>query len=510
MSSLFFGYDKRFSYSIAHYDIVLTLNPRLRKIRADASVVLTPQLRTKEISFLLADKCTVDRIDFLGIALPYKAKPSRPGLNLITAILPLRAEATEKLVVNVIYTWEEPSWNSSLNLSPDTHWYPFSPTPQRYTCALDVIVSESVRVLGPGEFMGTKPAGTKVSQRWVSNTPFWGIHVLAGEFLKTTRETQPPLEIDYPRKLLNQAKTVADNCEELMGFLSENLGPAPFPLLTVALTDDAEPLVRSSFYMTCISNGTLMQIKEEHPGRERYMYQYKLLAQCLAHHWLKDNLTVPHARERWCLEGMAEYFSWLAVEAKYGKASRENIMTRAREGVLASPRMSLEKGANIVDGNLPQWVVDKASWIMRMCHCLAGEKFFHSIQENLALCQGASPEAEEFFLSMGKLAGIDLSQFYKSWCLSREELHIGITGVDKFHKEDGGWQLAFTLANKGGLKWPYPVKLEIELADGNKERHSLRIQPEPHIIHTDSPAQSLTVDPDMCLLNWSETKKYYI
>ncbi|HPZ22928.1 MAG TPA: hypothetical protein PKV05_07915 [Bacillota bacterium] len=510
MTSLFSGYYKRFSYSISHYDITLVLNPRLRKIQAEASVVLSPLQRTKEICFLLADKCSVDRIDFLGIALPYKSKPARPGLNLISAVLPLLAETKEKLVVNVIYSWEEPTWDSSLNLPPDTHWYPFSPAPQRYTCALDVVFSDSVRVLGPGEFMGTKPVGTKVSHRWVSETPFWGIHLLAGEFLRTTRETQPPLEIDYPRKLLNQAKAVADSCEELMGLFGENLGPAPFPRVTVALTDDAEPHVRSSFYITCISNGTLEQIKEEHPGRERYMYQYKLLAQCLAHHWLKSNLTVPHPRERWCLEALAEYCSWLAIEEKYGKARREKIMAQARERILAAPRMSLQKGADIVDGELPQWVTDKGSWIMRMCHCLAGEKFLPSIQENIALCQGDSPGAAEFFLSLGKTAGTDLSQFYKSWCLSPSQLNIGITGVDKFQKEDGGWQLSFILVNNGRLKWPHPVEVEIELADGSKEKHSLLIQAEPHTFHTDSPAQSLTVDPDMCLLNWADKKKYFI
>jgi hypothetical protein len=334
--------------------------------------------------------------------------------------------------------------------------------------------------------------------------------MVAGEFLKTTRETEPPLEIDYPRRLLNQAKAVADNGEELIGFLTESLGPAPFPVQTVVLTDELEPRVRSSFYMTSISDGTLKQIKEDNPGKERYMYQYKLLAESLAHHWLKDNLTVPHAKERWCMEGLAEYFSWLAVEKKFGKSSRGKIMTQARERILANPRVSLRKGASISQGKPSQWVIDKASWIMRMCHCLAGEKFLHSIQENLALCQGASPKGAEFFLSLGRLAGKDLSQFYKSWYLSREELRIGIIGVDKFQEENGQCQLAFNLVNNGRLKWPHHVELEIVLANGSKERHSLFIQPEPHIISTDSPVRSMEVDPDMCLLNWASKNKYYI
>ena len=504
----FTGYCKRFSYSITHYDIDLNLNPRRRRIQADAAITLSPSQRTRNLCFLLADCCSLDRINYLGIALPCKISPAGPGLNLLAAVLPIQAEAGEKIVVNIIYSWEVPAWGGSLDLPPDSHWYPFSPLPQRYTCTLNVITDESTRVLGPGEFKGLKPAGTRVCSQWAADIPFWGIHMAAGDFLKTARPTQPPLEVAYPRKLLNQAKAIANYCEELMGFLAETLGPAPFPSLLIILTDHPEPLVRTSFYMSSISAGALEELKEENPGKDRYIHQYKLLAQNLAHHWLKDHLAVSHPRERWCLEGLAEYISWLAVEAKYGKSRREKFMGQARESILAAPKISLCKGANIARGQLPQWVVDKAAWMMRICHCLAGEEFLPGIRENLALCQGTAPAPAEFFLSLGKLAGSDFTQVYKYWCQSRNQLRIEIAEGRNFQGEDGQWQLVFNLVNSGRLKWPYPVEIAMALADGSSQRHSLRIQKEPHLIGTDSLVQSLTIDPQMTLLNWADANEY--
>mgnify|MGYP000850248377 FL=1 len=505
----FTGFCKRFSYSIAHYDIDLNLNPRRRKIQADVSIALAAARPTRKLCFLLADSCSLDRIKYLGIALPIKISPACPGLNLLSAVLPIRAEAGEKIVVNIIYSWEVPDQGGrSLQLPPDTHWYPFSPLPQNYTCTLNVITDESMRVLGPGEFRGVKPAGTRVCNQWTSDIPFRGIHMAAGDFLRTARPTEPPLEVAYPRKYLNQAKAIANYCEELMGFLAEKLGPAPFPSLNTVLTDNPQPLVSSSFYMTSISAGALEQLKEENPGKDRYVRQYKLLAQSLAHHWLKDNLAVSHPRERWCLEGLAEYISWLAVEAKYGKAIREKFLLEARERILAAPKISLCKGANIAGGQLPQWVVDKAGWMLWICHCLAGEAFLPSIRENLALCRGTAPAPAEFFLSLGKIAGCDFSQVYKAWCQSKNQLRIEVAAARNFQAEDGQWQLVFNLINSGPLKWPYPVEVAMDLTDGASQRHCLLIQKEPHLIGTDSLVQSLTVDPDMTLLNWADANVY--
>lgn len=504
----FTGYCKRFSYSIAHYDIDLNLNPRRRKIQADAAISLFPTKRTRNLCFLLADSCSLDRVNYLGIALPCKITPAGRGLNLLSAVLPIRPEPGEKIVVNIIYSWEVPAWRGSLNLPPESHWYPFSPLPQKYTCNLNVITDESMRVLGPGEFRGIKPAGTRVCSQWAADIPFWGIHVAAGDFLKTARPTEPPLEVAYPRKLLNQAKAIANYCEELMEFLAEILGPAPFPSLIIILTDHPEPIAHSSFYLSSISAGALEQLKEENPGKDRYILQYKLLAQNLAHHWLKDNLAVSHPRERWILEGLAEYISWLAVEAKYGKARREQFMAQARESILAAPKISLCKGANIAGGQLPQWVADKAAWMLRICHCLAGKEFLPGIRENLALCMGTAPAPAEFFLRLGKLTGNDFTQVFKAWCQSRDQLRLEITEGRNFQAEDGQWQLVFNLKNSGRLKWPYPVEIEMALADGSRQRQRLPIQKEPHLISTDSIVQSLTIDPDMTLLNWADTNLY--
>lgn len=496
-------YSKRFSYSIANYDINLTLNPRWRKIQADVSVTLTAAQRTRKLFFLLADSCSLARINYLGLALPFKISYACPGLNLISAVLPIQAEAGEKIVVTLLYSWEASSQRiKSLELSPDDYWYPFSPLPDKYTCTLNVITDESMRVLGPGEFRGVINAGTRVSNQWVSNLPFRGIHLAAGDLLKSSRPSQPPLEVSYPRRFLNQARSIANYCEELLVFLGEKLGPAPFPSLAVVITDNPEPRISSSFYITSISAGSLEQLKEENPGKDRYSRQYNLLAENLAHHWLKDNVAVSHPRDSLYLEGLAKYIGWQAVEAKYGKTTQENLMLAAREAILAAPRIPLRRCVNIAGGSLPPWAADKAGWLMHICHCLTGEAFFSLIQENFALCTGTGPA--EFFLNLGKTTDKDFSQFIKAWCKSRKQLRIEITEAVNSQNEEGKWQLAFKLINSGRLKWPYPVEIALDLADGASQRHRLNVQKEPHLIATDAKIETLTVDPDMTLLNWAD------
>lgn len=496
-------YSKRFSYSIANYDINLTFNPRWRKIQTDVSVTLTAAQRIRKLCFLLADNCSLERINYLGLALPFKISQACQGLNLISAVLPIQAEAGEKIVVTLLYSWETSVKRiKSLELSPEDLWYPFSPLPDKYTCTLNVVTDESMRVLGPGEFRGIKNAGTRVSHQWVSNLPFRGIHMAAGDLLKTSRPSLPPLEVSYPRRFLNQARSIGNYCEELLVFLSDKLGPAPFPSLTIIITDNPEPRIISSLYITSISAGSLEQLKEENPGKDRYSRQYNLLAENLAHHWLKDNVAVSHPRDRLCLEGLAKYVGWQAVEAKYGKAIREHFMLEAREAILAAPRIPLRRCVNLTGGSLPSWAADKAGWLMHIYHCLIGETFFSLIQENLALSTGTAPA--EFFLNLGKMSGRDFSQFYKAWCKSRKQLRIEITEAVNSQGEEGKWLLAFKLINSGRLQWPYPIEIALDLADGASQRHSLNIQKEPHLIATDAKVETLTVDPDMTLLNWAD------
>ena len=501
----FNSYCKRFSYSIAHYDINLSLNSYQHKIIADVAVALFPIQSSNTLCFFLAEDCELDRIDYLGISLPHKISTASNGLNLLTVTLPIRPEAGEKIAVNIIYSFDTPPGQESLELSPQAFWYPSSPLPSKYTCSLNVIADESVRVLGPGKFIGTKAAGTKVSNQWVAETPFRGIHVVAGPFLKTTRSSAPPLEVSYPRRLLNQAKAVANYSEELLEFFGETLGPAPFPSLGIILTENAEPKVSSSFFLSTLSHGLFQQLKEEVLGRERYIHQYKLLAQNLARHWLEEHLAVPHPRERWYLKGLAEYSSWLAVEAKYGKSYREKFMVEARKCILDTPKPLLYQRINVFRG---QFTLDRAAWLFWICQGLAGESFLPALNETLASITDVAPTAGEFFLALGKHAGSDFSQVFKSWTQPGNQLRLEAVDGQNQKVGDKHWQFGFKLANHGRLHWPYPVPIDLGLEDGSKQRLQLPIQKEPHLLDIKSPVQTLTIDPDLSLLNWSSANEY--
>lgn len=493
----FSGFLKRFSYSIAHYDLNLILNPRRRLIQADTAITLIPQQNARNLSFLLADSCNLEHITYLGIALPYKISPGGTDLNLLSVTLPIQPEAGERIVVNLVYSFTVADWGESLDLPPSANWYPFSPAPQKYTCTLNVVADESARILGPGEFRGSKPAGTRVSSQWSAAAPFRGIHLVAGYFLKNNRATTPPLEVNYPRRLLNQAKAVGNYCEEILPFLVETLGPAPFSALTVVLTDEPQPRDSSSLYISYLSIGALEQGQEDSTGKEKYVHQYKFLTRNLAQHWLEDNLAAPEPRDRWYLEGLAEYVSWLAVEAKYGKVRREKYMAAAREEALAAPNLPLCEA----EVPLPPWALAKAGWLFRICHGLAGEEFLLELH-NLTGAGDIAPGAADFCQSFAG-QGDDFPRFYKGWCQTRNQVKIEATELSSHQAESGEWQLRFKLANSGRLQWPYPVEIELSFAKGPGQRLRLNCQKEPHLLSIPGPLRSLTLDPEFTLLNWS-------
>lgn len=505
------SFCKKFSYTVLNYEVGLKVDPRKRNFKAHTSITLIPTKSSSQFCFLLSNQYTLEAVNYLGLAVSHTVKPAHPGLNLITALLPRKAGAGEKLVIVLMYTGHiSGQGDESMELHPGLSWYPHSPCPQKYTCTLRMITDDSVRVISAGNLAAEQPADTKVMTQWSAETPFRGIHVLAGDFIKTSRETQPVLTVYYPRKFMNQGKTLADHCEKLMDFLAEKLGPAPLPSSTVIISEDSRPAANSSFYLTSISTGILDELKDCKSSKDRTIQIFQIAAREMAHRWLKHSLGVNHPQHLWYLDGLAEYLSWLALEAEYGKEVREDYMEEARAQILDGPKISIESESCGVSRVFPRWLVCKASWLLRIVHCLTEDKFLPALRDFYANCRDIAPSPQEFFLTMGKLTGTDLSQVYSEWVQSDRQLVAEIIDNRCFQAEDGQWQLVFSLVNGGKLRWPYPLEIKADLADGSTELHRLGIQAEPHLITTPAKINTLTVDFDMKLLNWAGKKTYTV
>ena len=503
------GFCKKFNYTIRNYDIELKIDPRRRNYKSNASLTLTADKNSRQFCFLLSDQCGLDSVNYLGIPLSHTVKPAHPGLNLITATLPRKADVGEKLVIAFIYTGTIPAHDgSSIELSPDNHWYPFSLVPQSYKSTLNIITPDSMRIVASGQFIREQPADTRVLTQWAVTSPARGIHMLAGEFSKTSRDTQPPLDVYYPRSLMNQGRTVANHGQKIQDFLSAKLGPAPALWGTIILTDDPQPATNSSFYLSSIKSGVIDQIKEYKSSRDRNMRMYHIIAGIMAQRWLKHHLVLAHPRELWYLDGLAEYLSWLALEEEYDVPTREALMLEARERVIARSQESVQGGAEGISRQFPPWLISKASWIIRVAHCLAGEKFLPALQEFYTQCPNPAPTPEGFFRLLGQLTATDMVQVFQEWADSAKQLRAEIQDARTFQDNLGQWQLVFNLVNTGKLNWPYPIDIKMELADGTAQTEALIIQRNPHLITSAAKITKLTVDPEMKFLNWADKATY--
>lgn len=508
------GFCKKFKYSISDYNIELKLNPRRRNFDAEISLSLTVDKDTRHFYFLLTSECKLDSISYLGLALHHTVKPAYPGINLVTVTLPHKSSAGDKLVLGFAYSGNiSRHGGKCLQLPPEAHWYPFSPRPQKYTCSLHVITSAGIRIAAMGQYEGDQPADTRVMTRWSATTPIRGIHLLAGEYLKTSRERQPDIEgqpdihVYYLRKYMNQAQTIARQAEKVTAFLVSTLGPAPMDSASIVLTDNPRDEVSSSLYLTSISSGILGQLREYSTSQQRNIRLFHIITREMAHHWFKHNLAVEHPQHLWYLDGLAEYLSWLAVEEEFGRDTRDQLMQEAKANC-SLPPASIRAESCSVQREFPSWLVDKAGWMMRMLHSLVGDKFLPALQEFYLQHTKIAPSPDVFFLFMSNLTQIDLDIFYKEWALSNAQLVAEIEKGRTFRDEDGQWQTVFNLVNRGKLRWPHPVEIRLEMEDGTSWVEKLPIQKEPHLISGQGRIVSLEVDPNLKLLNSAENNKY--
>lgn len=503
------NYSKSFRYSIDNYEIGIEIDPRRRSYQANVSITLTAEKNSRQFPFLLSDQCSINTVNYLGLALPYKAKSVYKGLNEITATLPRSADSGEKLVIVFIYSGEIPGRRGeTLALPPGKHWYPYSPSPQTYSATLKVTTDESIRVVGSGQYISEQPANTKIMTQWATTEPFRGIHLLAGDFLKTARDTQPTLDVYYPRRYMNQGKKVADQGEKVVAMLTEKLGPPPVDSCTFVIAENPRENIDSSLYLTGISTGFFERLKEHKSSKDRSIRLFYSIARELSHRWLKYNLAVNHPQDQWYLDGLAEYLSWIALEEEFGLAIREKMMNEARTAVLSGPKASIQREACGISREFPPWLTAKAGWIMRIIHCLTGDRFFPALQDIIEHSRGNAPTAQEFFLSLEKISGTDLSQVYGEWIQSGRQLIAEICDARSFQDEEEQWQLVFSLVNKGSLDWPHPIEIAMDYEDGSTHTRCLKIQNEPHLVISKVKITQLCLDPNLRLLNWAQKTTY--
>jgi len=500
----------KFAYSIHHYDLEVTLDPRRQSYAVTAAITMKMGKPTNRLCFLLSAECALHSVSYLGLPLVHKVKQVSPGVNLITAIMPRKADRDEKLTAVLTYSGPIPvPEGDTAELSPDMRWYPFSSRPQQYTCTLKVITPEATRIVGPGTHSRQEPADIRVLTQWTADTPFQGIHMLAGDFLKTSRDAATPLDIYYPRKYMNQAKTVADYSQKLLEFFGQKLGPAPAPATAVVMAENPAQVARSSFYLTSISTGILDMLQEYETRQERNMRLFLLLARETGRRWLKYCLPVAHPSYKWYLDGLAEYLSWLAVEEEFGPAAKTRVLQEAREMVIAGANRSIVSAA-ASKLQFPPWLVAKAAWLMRMAHSLAGDSFLAGLLEIYAQAfrENKAPDPQEFFALLGNITNTDMLQLYREWALSSGKLQVEIKEARTFLDDKNRWQTLFNLVNDGKLDWPHPVELKLALAGGDSRIVRLPLQQEPHLLESPVKVEAITVDPEYKLLNWAAKNTY--
>lgn len=136
-----------------------------------------------------------------------------------------------------------------------------------------------------------------------------------------------------------------------------------------------------------------------------------LLSHELAHTWW-GNRVVPE-REAYGLlvEGMANYYSALAVEEKYGGETARKLWQSWAQNAISETPLS---GLGPKDPLYPQVAYYKGAWIHRMLESLVGrDRYLETLKQIVE--EDTHPTIASFRSRLEKVSGTDLTVFFEIW-----------------------------------------------------------------------------------------------
>ncbi|MTI95364.1 MAG: M1 family metallopeptidase [Firmicutes bacterium] len=506
-----FTANNSFTQQISHYEIEITFSPPTGRLRCHASVLLTAEKNCSDFYFVLGDFCEVETVCYLGLPLIFKKRKLSGQQNLLKIKLPRKADIGEKLTLTFTYTGAlKPSdsrgcINTELcELPPESNWYPAVPGIQKYTANITVITPGPMRIIATGNMAEEKRLDTRYQTHWASGVPGSGLHIVAGQFNRTERKG---LAVYYPRPLVNQARSLANSGEKIVEHLKQLLGEHPAGECTLIIIEQERPEAHVSTQLNTISSGLLARETTEKNTREKQIVLFRMAARELGRRWLEAALPSQNPADTWYLTALAEYTSWMLVEAEYGVEVRNQIMAEAK--LNAKYAGSIHSACSRFP-SLPDWLLSKGSWLMRIVHCALGNQFYPLIQEVFSQHDRTAPEAKVFFSLLAQKAGTNFDHLYHEWVVSSRKLILELDAPRTFTDENGQWQLVFSLVNRGKLRWQNEVEMQLISEDGSKELKKFTISNEPFLISSPSRVTEIEIDPQRKLLNWAKTTKYTV
>jgi len=300
------------------------------------------------------------------------------------------------------------------------YWLPTYDYPDdKATSEAWIEVPREWTVIGNGALVGTSYSGTNKVFHWKMEQPHatYLNSIVAGPYVEG-KENWDSLPVSYyvPPGLEKEGEAAFGGTAEMVAFYSKLTG-FKYPYAKFAQSAVADYMFGGMENISAVTQ----TIGSLHPPESEPLVSSKgLVLHELAHQWFGDTVTCHDWAHIWLNEGFATFLPHFWFREHEGEDTYELMRFDTFQSALGAmqgePRPVVSDKYEIPMDNFDGHAYPGGATRMFMLMDLLGEKqFWASIKAYLNEYKYKSPTTEEFFASMSKSSGKDLSQFMKQW-----------------------------------------------------------------------------------------------
>ena len=502
----FYSEDDLADYDIEHHDVDVRFTPSREWI--DGTAQLRARVRRAQLSTLtlrLAESLVVRSVSAIGHGRLMHLRVI--GQNNVVVTLPAPAMRGDIVNLEVRYSGRVPAQMldreaitvSAQDMDPvvippeprwiysnRSYWYPQSVVTDFATARVRITVPQPLDVVATGVHTGqvepvNDPAPAQPSRAFtfVSSEPARYLSFVVSRFVPILSRAMgggapATLNVIASPRQTGRGRAAAEEAERIFSFYRALLGSAPYPQLTVAVSESDLPGGHSPAYFVLL-NQTLPSApvtwRADPVSFENYPAFF--IAHEIAHQWWGQAVGWKNYHEQWISEGFAQYFAALYAAEQRGPDAMAHLMRQMRRWAVEQSdegpihlgyRLGHIKGDSRVFRAL---VYNKSAVVLHMLRRMVGdERFFAGMRRFYELAMFTKASTEDFRRVMEAETGRNLERFFERWIYGFELPTVKVT--HRVETRPGGETEVVLAATQAGGVYDLPITVTIEQVNGAK------------------------------------------
>jgi aminopeptidase N len=306
-----------------------------------------------------------------------------------------------------------------------------------------ITVPKGWKALSNGKFVGEKTVGDQTTIHWKMDQPHvtYLISFVAGKYeVGEEKWGNMPVQYWVPEGLLDWGKTTFGGTNKIIDFYSKQLG-LKYPYDKFAQSTVPQFVFGGVENITAVTQ-TMNALYP--PDEAGFQSSTVLIAHELAHQWFGDLITCSNWTHTWLNESFATFMPSFYLRSTLGEEAyqKDRRQTSARaeamrnEGPVATN--DFDYPGSIYRGQVYH---GGAARIFMLMDKLGEDAFWKGVNAFLETYKFQPVTTEQFFASMSKSTGRDLTPFMNQWIFG--------TGIPHISVKTEGSELVFTVDKPG-------------------------------------------------------------